>query len=91
VSHQYSVETVVADVGWVKDADILAIREVIGEEASVQYDRASKELHLGWNVHADSMSGAIDRAHAMHHRAEEATGVFVPHSTLFQIREVADH
>lgn len=84
----YSVETMLEGVGTLKHRERGAVRQVLGFGAALSTDQDTKQLHLFWTVTADSMDEAVDTARLMHRAAKEATGVYIPHTTLFAVREV---
>lgn len=85
----YNIETVLTDVGYVRDRELEAIRQTLGVGTAMYHDKATEQFHLCWNLDADSMDVAIDAARTMHYSAKEATGIYVPHTSLFAVREVA--
>lgn len=85
----YSIETVIASVGYIRDREITAIRHALGPGSAMYHDKVTEEFHLCWNLDADSMDVAIDVARTMHYSAKEATGIYVPETSLFAVRKVA--
>lgn len=87
----YTIETVIEDVGWLRPHEEQAVKHALGVGTSVYLDPISKQLHASWNLEADVMDEAIDAARAMHHGAKEATGIYVPRTSLFIVREIGPH
>jgi hypothetical protein len=90
VSETFQIETVIAGVGYIRPSEKLAIRQHLGNGAVINHDPVQSELNLGWRIDADSMDPAIDLARRMQDRASEATGVYVPRTTLFLVRHMPE-
>ena len=88
MSQTYGVETVIADVGWLRTQEKHAISPILGHGASITHSQITMELHLGWGITADTMDEAINLARTDHFSARKASGVYVPRTTLFLVRQV---
>lgn len=84
----YRAETVIEEVGWLRTKEKLAIRQILGHGTSIYLDEFTQQLHLAWNVDADSIEEGIDTVRTLHFTARQATGVYVPRTTLFAVREI---
>lgn len=84
----YSVESVIADVGWLTGEEERAVREILGDGASVYFDEASHEIHLCWRTMADTFDDAIDISRGTLREAAAATGVYSPHRSFYAVREI---
>lgn len=85
----YRAETVIEEVGWIRTKEKLAIRQALGHGTAIYLDEFTQQLHLAWNVEADSMEEGIDIVRTLHFTARQATGVYVPRTSLFAVREIA--
>lgn len=85
----YTVETILTGVGWLTAPERLAVRQILGHGAAVEYNQVTQQLHLFSYVYADSMEEAIETGRNAHRRAAEATGVYQPHAARFQVLESA--
>lgn len=85
----YTVETILTGVGWLTAPERLAIRQILGHGSAIEYNKATKQLHLFSYVNADSMEEAIETGRNTHRAAAEATGVYQPHAARFQVLESA--
>lgn len=86
-SHRYAVKVIINDVGWLSDNEARDIAAVI-DECQGRFDLILHQLHLYWNVLADSMSEATRQADVTLRRAQDATGVCTPRATVFEVREI---
>lgn len=84
----YSIESVIADVGWLKTTETLAIRQILGFGSFVKFDRVNKQVHLCWQVDADTVYDAMDTARPILHDAAQATGAYIPRVCSFSAREI---
>lgn len=84
----YSIESVVTDVGYLRARERMEIRTVLGLGSHVTFDRVNRQVHLHWNVDADTLEDAIEKARNLLRIAKHATGVHVPHVSHFSVREI---
>lgn len=84
----YNIEGIIGGIGYLRGAEELAIREVLGHNASVSYDQICHRVHLSWNTHADSLDDAITVSRSTLRDAACATGTFIPCTEFFSVRRV---
>lgn len=84
----YSAESIITDVGYLKTTEKLAVRNILGLGSDVTFDRVSRQVHLFWIVEADTLDDAIEAARRVLRIAKHATGVHVPHTSHFSVREI---
>lgn len=84
---RYAISTVIADVGWLSRDEIKDITAQI-DGGRCNFDGHTQQLHLYWEVLADTMDEVIDLSRAMLRRARDASNVCSPRTIAFDIREI---
>lgn len=87
----YNIETVLKGIGYIRNAERRAIRSILGNGADIIHNEVGHELHLSWNIDADTIEEATTAAHAMRKDASRATGVYGPRTTFFSAREIDEN
>lgn len=90
MNQRYSIETVIEGVGWLKRQEERAIQQILGTGSGIYLDEHTHQLHFAWDLAAATMDEAIDLGRTTHHSAKAATGVYVPRTSLFVVREISD-
>ena len=85
----YSIESVIDGVGYLRPDEELAIRELLGEGASIYFDSVTTQVHLCWRIEADTVGEAVDSSRRILQIAAHATGAYIPHESLFSVREIS--
>lgn len=88
--HTHTIETVIQGVGWLGRQEERALRQHLGSGGTLCLDAHTAQLHLVWNLDAETMDEAISTGHSMHQAIKTATGVYVPRTILFAIRETTE-
>jgi hypothetical protein len=83
--NHYAANVVLGGIGWIADDEAKDVERLI--EGTVKHAPGTSELHLYWEVTADTMDDAIDTARATLRRAKTATNVYCLSTRLFEVRE----
>lgn len=85
--HNYAINVVVDDIGWMTDEEKNNVTDLIGVGVA-HFTPDIHQLHLYWPLSADTLGDAIDQARATLRSAIEAIGVTCPHARMIQIAEI---
>jgi hypothetical protein len=86
----YSVNVIVADIGYLTDDEQHALKEAIGPDGIVHFTSDLKQLHIFWQFTADTINDAIDSGRATLRQVTDAIGVAVPRTRKFEVNESAE-